>query len=127
MVFRPRQVSGRLGAVTVSRLDLDLDHPTGHDAEVLSGLRWQANLSDVEAQGALTEALDVERVTRQFYLCLRSHFEALELEVMAAARLCRPLSGAGRDRRLSRRRTDRQAVADWPRIAALYGPGGDAP
>jgi hypothetical protein len=85
VVFRPRQVSGRLGAVTVSRLDVDLDHPTRHDAEVLSGLRWQAELADAEAQRALTEALDVERITRQFYLGLRPHFEALEREVMATA------------------------------------------
>ena len=89
VVFRPRQVGGQLGAVTVSRLDVDLRHPTPHDAEVVSGLRWQGQKSDPEAQAALDQALSVERVTNRFYQGLKPHFEALDQAVddLAAQRL----------------------------------------
>src|ERR1700686_3188333 len=85
VVFRPRRTSGRLGAITVSRLDVDLEHPTAHDAEVLSELRWQADRDDAGAQAALDAALDIERVTSRFYKGLVPHFEALEAGVAAAA------------------------------------------
>ena len=78
IVLRPRRVSGQLGAVTVARLDIDLAHPTGHDAEVLNLLRWQPDVSDDTAQTAVDDALDVERVTRAFYSGLVPHFHALE-------------------------------------------------
>jgi hypothetical protein len=85
VVFRPRRTSGRLGAITVSRLDVDLMHPTAHDAVVLSELRWQADRSDADAQDALDAALDIERVTSRFYKGLVPHFEALENAVASAA------------------------------------------
>jgi Eco57I restriction-modification methylase len=85
VVFRPRRTSGRLGAITVSRLDVDLEHPTAHDAEVLSELRWQADRDDASAQAALDAAMDIERVTSRFYKGLVPHFEALETAVAGAA------------------------------------------
>src|ERR1700694_3018226 len=85
VIFRPRQVGGQLGAVTVSRLDVDLSHPTGHDAEVVSSLRWRSDLPDIEAQKALTAALNVEEVAARFYKGLRPHFEALERAVDASS------------------------------------------
>jgi hypothetical protein len=85
VVFRPRRTSGRLGAITVSRLDVDLAHPTAHDAIVLSELRWQGDRNDADAQDAIDAALDIERVTSRFYKGLVPHFEALEKAVAAAA------------------------------------------
>ncbi|MHB8394628.1 MAG: Eco57I restriction-modification methylase domain-containing protein [Candidatus Dormibacteria bacterium] len=89
VIFRPRQVGGQLGAVTVSRLDVDLSHPTQHDAEVVSGLRWRGQKSDAQAQDALNEALSVEAVTNRFYRGLKPHFEALDaaVDALAARRL----------------------------------------
>lgn len=89
VVFRPRQVGGQLGAVTVSRLDVDLGHPTPHDAEVVSGLRWRGDLPDAQAQAALNEALSVEAVTNRFYRGLKPYFEALDqaVDALAARRL----------------------------------------
>jgi hypothetical protein len=85
VIFRPRQAGGQLGAVTVSRLDVDLSHPTVHDAEVVSSLRWRSDLPDVDAQKALTAALNVEEVAARFYKGLRPHFEALERAVDASS------------------------------------------
>ena len=89
MIFRPRQVGGQLGAVTVSRLDVELSHPTQHDAEVVSGLRWRGQKSDAQAQDALNEALSVEAVTNRFYRGLKPHFVALDkaVDALAARRL----------------------------------------
>ena len=81
IVLRPRHVSGQLGAVTLARLDIDLGHPTRHDAEVLNLLRWQPDLADAAAQDAVDNALDVERVTRAFYTGLVPHFQNLERAV----------------------------------------------
>jgi adenine-specific DNA-methyltransferase len=85
IIFRPRQGGGRLGSTTVSRLDIDLSHPTGHDGEVLSGIRWRPDLTDAQAQQSVTAALDVEAVASRFYKGLKPHFEAIERAVDAAA------------------------------------------
>jgi hypothetical protein len=85
IVLRPRRARGKLGAVTVARLDIDLAHPTGHDAEVVAGLRWRSDLTDEQAQESVAKALDVEAVTNRFYKGLRPHFEQLERAVEADA------------------------------------------
>ncbi|WP_160163290.1 Eco57I restriction-modification methylase domain-containing protein [Nitrolancea hollandica] len=69
----------------MSRLDVDLKHPTGHDCEVIFALRWQSELPDAQAQAAVTSALDVEAVTARFYKGLKPHFTALEHAIDAAA------------------------------------------
>lgn len=61
VVFRPRQVGGTLSAVTVSRLDIDLGHPTGHDSAVISSIAWRSHLSDADAQGAIDAVLSVSK------------------------------------------------------------------
>ncbi len=78
IVIRPRGVGGKLGAVTLARLDIDLDHPTAHDAEVLQLLHWQPDVAEATAQDAVDDALDVERVTRAFFTGLVPHFDALQ-------------------------------------------------
>ena len=78
VVMRPRQTGGQLGAVTVARLDVDLAHPTRHDSEVISALHWRSDLDESRAQDEVSAALDVEAVTRRFYLGLRPHFTRLE-------------------------------------------------
>lgn len=83
VVLRPRRISGRLGAVTVSRLDVDLRHPTMHDAELLTLAGWQPARREEAAQAAVDDALDVERVTRAFYRGLVPRFTALERAVEA--------------------------------------------
>ncbi|MDE3111512.1 MAG: hypothetical protein KGK34_01060 [Chloroflexota bacterium] len=85
VILRPRQTGGQLGAVTVARLDVDLRYPTRHDCEVISGLRWRADLDDRRAQEEVASALDIEAVTRRFYLGLRPHFERLEKAVFESA------------------------------------------
>jgi len=50
VVLRPRRTGGRLGTVTVARLDVDLRHPTMHDAEVLGLASWQPYRGDEAAQ-----------------------------------------------------------------------------
>lgn len=105
VIFRPRQIGGQLGAVTVSRLDVDLSHPTPHDAEVVSGLRWRGDLADDQAQAALNEALSVEAVTNRFYRGLKPHFEALDqaVDALAARRLAVAdgIQSAGGNRRVA--------------------------
>jgi hypothetical protein len=86
IVFRPRVVSGKVRAVTVTRLDIDLDHPSNHDAEVISELRWRSDLPNDQArQEAVTAALDVEQVTNQFFKGLRPRFDAVQEAVTACA------------------------------------------
>src|SRR5581483_7593470 len=66
IVLRPTWVRGVLDAVRVAKLEVDTSSPTRHDAEVLSDLAWRGD--DREAQDRIDRALDVEAVTRRFYL-----------------------------------------------------------
>ncbi len=83
IVFRPAWVRGVLDAVRVAKLEVDVSAPTRHDAEVLSGLAWRGE--DAEAQDRIDRALDVEAVTRSFYLKLAEHHERLLEAVRQAA------------------------------------------
>ena len=76
-VIRPRLVHGGGGAVTVAKLQLDPTTPTAHEVEVLSRLAWQPRRTEAENHAAIDEALDVERVTRRFFLKLNEHYQRL--------------------------------------------------
>lgn len=77
IVFRPR-LQGR--RVTLAKLEVDLAHPTQHDARVLEGLVWAGEAS----QAAIDRALDVEAVTRTFFSGLRSHYDRLRAAMTSA-------------------------------------------
>ncbi len=83
IVLRPTWVRGVLDAVRVAKLEVDTSSPTRHDAEVLSDLAWRGD--DREAQDRIDRALDVEAVTRRFYLELANHHERLLEAVRHAA------------------------------------------
>ncbi len=76
-VVRPRLVRGGGGAVTVARLIVRPSLPTAHDVEVLSRLVWHAGRDDRTNQRAIDQALDVERVTRRFFVELNGHYHRL--------------------------------------------------
>lgn len=76
-VVRPRLVPGGVGAVSLSRLTVDPRRATKHDLEVIRGLAWQAGKSDAENRKAIDRALDVERVTSQFFKGLNVHYTRL--------------------------------------------------
>lgn len=75
VVVRPRLVRGGGGAVAIAKLQVDPSAPTAHDVGVLSGLSWDARVGDATNQDAINQALDVERVTRRFFVELNGHFE----------------------------------------------------
>ncbi len=83
IVLRPTWVRGVLDAVRVAKLEVDVSSPTRHDAEVLDSLAWPGD--DREAQERIDRALDVEAVTRRFYLRLAEHHERLVEAVRHAA------------------------------------------
>jgi hypothetical protein len=62
---------------------VDVSSPTRHDAEVLSSLAWAGD--DPAAQERIDRALDVEAVTRRFYLELAGRHEGLLEAVRRAA------------------------------------------
>lgn len=81
IVLRPR-VSATGGGVSLTKLEVDLRHPTQHDARVLQELAWSGD--DHAGQAAIDRALDVEAVTRRFFTGLREHQEALRDAVQGA-------------------------------------------
>ncbi len=82
IVVRPTWVKGVLNAVRVAKLEVDVSSPTRHDADVLESVAWSGQ--DREAQDRIDRALDVEAVTRRFYLGLAAHHERL-LEAVGEA------------------------------------------
>lgn len=92
IVVRPSWIRGVLGAVRVAKLEVDVSGPTRHDAEVLSSLAWAGD--DRAAQERIDRALDVEAVTRRFYLQLGGHHESSPADRAAGDRTQdRPPSG----------------------------------
>jgi hypothetical protein len=83
IVIRPNWVRGVFNAVRVSKLEVDISSPTRHDAEVLSSLRWFGQ--EREAHHRIERGLDVEAVTKRFYLGLAEHHANLIEAVREAA------------------------------------------
>jgi hypothetical protein len=81
IVFRPR-VTATGGGISLTKLEVDLRHPTQHDARVLQELTWHGD--DRTGQAAIDRALDVEAVTRAFFSGLREHHEVLRRAVQGA-------------------------------------------
>jgi hypothetical protein len=85
IVVRPKLIEGGGGAVSIAKLTIDVDRPTAHDVDVVQSLAW--NAADPKgSQVRIDEGLDVERVTRRFYVELARHHQALLEAVQAAAR-----------------------------------------
>ncbi len=82
IVARPRSVKGVLGAVRVSKLEVDVTSPTHHDAEVLSSIGWRGD--EREAQARIDRSMDAEAVTRRFYIELAEHHQKLIDAIQAA-------------------------------------------
>lgn len=76
IVFRPRRQGQR---VTLTKLDVDLTHPTQHDARVLEALAWSGEAS----QDAVDRALDVEAVTARFFKGLKDQYDRLRAAIGA--------------------------------------------
>lgn len=84
-VVRPRLVKGGGGAVTIARLVVRPSLPTAHDVEVVSHLAWRSERSDRQNQDAIDRALDVERVTKRFFVELNVHYLRIVDAVAAEA------------------------------------------
>lgn len=84
-IVRPRLVKGGGGAVTIARLVVRTSLPTAHDVEVVSNLAWKAGRSDAQNQDAIDRALDVERVTKRFFVELNVHYRNVVAAVSDAA------------------------------------------
>lgn len=82
VLIRPRLVRGGGGTVTITKLQVDPAVPTAHDVEVLGRIAWQAGRADSANQEAVDRALDVDRVTRQFFVGLNGHYQ----KILAAVR-----------------------------------------
>jgi hypothetical protein len=76
-IVRPRLVRGGGGAITIARLVVRPSLPTAHDVEVISRLAWHGAADDRANQRAIDQALDVERVTRRFFVELNGHYQRL--------------------------------------------------
>ncbi len=83
LIVRPRLIEGGGGAVALSKLTIDVERPTAHDAEVLRGLHWDPADPD-GSQERIDRALDVERVTKRFFEGLAAHHERLLAAVREA-------------------------------------------
>jgi hypothetical protein len=83
VVVRPRLIEGGGGSVSVAKLTIDVERPTAHDAEVVSGLGWDASDPD-GAHARIDKALDAERVTRKFFEGLNQHYQRLFAAVTKA-------------------------------------------
>ncbi|MGH2451336.1 MAG: Eco57I restriction-modification methylase domain-containing protein [Candidatus Limnocylindria bacterium] len=83
VVVRPRLIEGGGGSVSVAKLTIDVERPTAHDAEVVSGLGWDASDPD-GAHARIDKALDAERVTRKFFEGLNQHYQRLLAAVTKA-------------------------------------------
>ncbi|HLI33302.1 MAG TPA: hypothetical protein VKU89_11305 [Solirubrobacteraceae bacterium] len=96
LIVRPRLIAGGGGAVAVRKLTIDVGRPTAHDVEVVRGLEWDPGDPD-GSQDRVDDALDVERVTKRFFLGLRAHHERL-LEAVRRAGDADPAVLAGLER-----------------------------
>jgi len=76
IVFRPQRVKGKLDAVRVAKLEVDLTNPSRHDGEVIGSLRWMDG-DDAKAHKKIDEALDVEKVTKKFFKGLNVHYRRI--------------------------------------------------
>jgi hypothetical protein len=76
-VVRPQLVRGGGGAVSIAKLQVDPGAPTSHDVEVIGRLAWSAAKDDERNHAAIDAALDVERVTRRFFVELNRHYARL--------------------------------------------------
>jgi len=105
IVVRPTWVRGVLNAVRVAKLEVDVSSPTRHDADVLSSLQWTGE--DREAQDRIDRSLDVEVVTRRFYLGLAEHherlIEAVRIATAADTAILAGVKEAGGDERVALR------------------------
>lgn len=81
VLIRPRLVRGGGGAVSIAKLRVDPSGPTAHDVEVVHGVGWSRGRDDAANQDAIDRSLDVERVTRRFFVELNRHFQALSTAV----------------------------------------------
>lgn len=102
VVMRPQSVQVG-GAVTVTKLDIDLQHPTQHDAEILNAIEWQ--LDEKAAHRSIDQAFDVAAVTDRFFRGLSEHYrhfvaavqDAMDADPTVADRL-RPLGSEPAER-----------------------------
>ena len=85
VVVRPRLIHAGGGSVSIAKLTIDVERPTAHDAEVVSGLAWDAWDADA-AHDQIDKALDAERVTRKFFEGLSGHYQRLLAAVTAAGK-----------------------------------------
>ena len=83
VIVRPRLIHAGGGSVSVAKLTIDVERPTAHDAEVVSGLAWDARDAGA-AHDRIDKALDAERVTRKFFEGLNGHYQTLLAAVTAA-------------------------------------------
>jgi hypothetical protein len=85
VLIRPRLVRGGGGAVSIAKLHVDRSGATAHDVEVISGLAWSAVRDDAANQDAIDQSLDVDRVTRRFFIQLNEHYQALSSAIETLA------------------------------------------
>ena len=77
VLLRPRVVQASSGwSYRVAKLEVWVDAPTRHDADVVDALRWRPPTSEMASR--IDAAFDVEAVTKKFFLGLRRHFDHLE-------------------------------------------------
>lgn len=81
VLIRPRTAQTG-AAVAVTKLDIDLRHPTQHDAEVLNAIEWSST-DDRVAHRQVDSAFDVEAVTNRFFRGLTEHYQHMVKEVEA--------------------------------------------
>lgn len=77
--------------MTIARLVVRPFMPTPHDVEVVSHLTWRADRSDQQNQDAIDRALDVERVTKRFFVELNVHYHRIVEAVAEEAHSPPPL------------------------------------
>jgi len=75
--------------VSVAKLTIDVERPTAHDAELVSGLGWDTSDPD-GAHARIDKALDAERVTRKFFEGLNQHYQRLLAAVTKAGESSSP-------------------------------------
>lgn len=82
IVLRPRGTSTGTGG-TVTKLVVNVVHPSQHDTHVIGSLEWNDS-DDTGSQRAIDKALDVEAVTNRFFEGLRRHYGRLVDAVVTA-------------------------------------------
>lgn len=116
VILRPRVVAASGGpAYRAAKIEVLVDSPTLHDAEVVEMLRWVPG-NDSQTQERIEKAFDVETVTARFFVGLRDHFDAIH-DALEAARQRQPhvaaaLDQAGGPRRVAIRLVS-QALFCW--------------